>query len=162
MNVIYYDIEQKPEQEKMGAKMVDFDTVMKEADFVSVNVPLDDNTRGMFDYSKFALMKPEAYFINAARGAIVNVTDLKKALEEGKLAGAAIDVFDREPEENSPLRGMKNVLLSPHVATFTKETFIDMSVVAAQNVVRGLTEENNEKKQAIASLLKYRCNCLYQ
>lgn len=138
MNVIYHDIESKPDMDKLGAKQVDFDTVMKESDFVSVNVPLDDSTRGMFCYDMIKLMKPTAYLINAARGAIVDVDDLKKALEEKLLAGAAIDVFDVEPEENSPLRGLDNVVLTPHVATFTKEAFIDMSVMAAQNVVRCL------------------------
>lgn len=80
-------------------------------------------------------MKESAYLINTARGPIVDENGLYQAVKQGKIAGAAIDVFDCEPKEDSILRELGNVILTPHVGTFTKEIFIRMDVVAAQNVI---------------------------
>ena len=106
------------------------------SDFVSIHTPLTAETHGMFDYDTICRMKPEAFLINTARGAIVNEDMLKKALEEKRIKGAAIDVFDVEPEYNSVFKGMGNVILTPHIGSFTREIFIKMDMAAAQNIIR--------------------------
>ena len=102
---------------------------------MTVHLPLTEQTRGFFDYPTICKMKKSAYLINTARGSIVEENGLYQAVKLGKIAGAAIDVFDCEPKEDSILRELDNVILTPHVGTFTKEIFIRMDVVAAQNVI---------------------------
>ena len=135
MNVCYFDLYTNEAADKLGAKQMAFERLLEQSDYISINVNLTDETRGMFNLDALRRMKPEAYLLNSARGAIVNTNDLATAIEQKVIAGAAIDVFDSEPEENSPLRAYDNVLLTPHVATLTRETFIDMDVKAAQNVI---------------------------
>jgi D-3-phosphoglycerate dehydrogenase len=81
-------------------------------------------------------MKDTAYLINTARGAIINEDGLYKAIKEKKIAGAAIDVFDVEPNTNSVLKELPEVILTPHVGTFTQEIFIKMDILAAKNIVK--------------------------
>ena len=89
----------------------------------------------MFDRDRFAQMKPGSYFLNAARSPIMDVLALKEAVESGHLGGAAVDVFPHEPCTDSPLVGVKNVVLTPHTAPFTTENFLAMNRAAAQNVI---------------------------
>lgn len=111
------------------ARLVSLDALLAEADFISVHVPLTDSTRGMFAAERFAKMKPTAYFLNLARGELVNEADLHRALLEGRLAGAALDVREQEPPTSSPLHQLDNVIFTPHVGAFTHEG--QMRVVAA-------------------------------
>lgn len=137
MNIIYYNRSRNEDAEReFGAKKVSFDELLSGSDFLSVSMPLTDETRGMFDYTAFCKMKPDAYFINTARGAIVKEHDLKKALDEKRIKGAALDVFEVEPQTDSIFKGMDNVILTPHVGSFTREVFIKMDIAAAQNVIR--------------------------
>lgn len=103
------------------AEMVGFEELLARADFVSCHAPLTPDTRGLFNYERFSAMKPTAYFLNLARGELVKEDDLIRALKENRLAGAALDVREKEPPDAGPLAGMDNVLLTPHIAAFTRE-----------------------------------------
>jgi phosphoglycerate dehydrogenase-like enzyme len=137
MKILYFSRSRNEAAEKeYGAKKVSFDELLSESDFISVNMALTEETRGLFDYAAFCKMKPGAYFINTARGAIINERDLKKALDEKRISGAAIDVFDVEPQTESIFMGRDNVILTPHIGSFTREVFIKMDIAAAENVIR--------------------------
>jgi D-3-phosphoglycerate dehydrogenase len=106
-----------------GATKVDFATLLAEADFISVHCPRNRETIGMFGAAEFARMKPGAYFINTARGRIHDEAALLEALLGGRIAGAGLDVFDKEPPpSDQPLLQLKNVIATPHVAGATVET----------------------------------------
>lgn len=136
MNVLYTCRHPKPEWEaEYGVSYRSLDALLAESDYISVNVPLCDETRGMFGDAQFAQMKKNCVFINIARGPIVDLHALRRALDHGVIAGAGIDVYDSEPCTDSPLVGCKNAVLTPHVASFTSENFIAMNNRAAQNVL---------------------------
>ena len=125
-----------------GADKVDFDTLFREADIVSVNCPLNTETRGMVGEKAFSLMKPTSYFITTARGGIADEDALIAALKENRIRGAGLDVFDIEPTGNATNRfvGFDNVLLSPHNAGVTHECNYNMSKAAAEQwmvILRG-------------------------
>lgn len=108
----------------MGVELVSLETLFAESDFVAVNCPLTAETRGLIDARLFALMKPMAYFINTARGPIVNGRDLVEALQQGELAGAGIDVFEQEPfPADDPITRLDNVILSLHDMAWTDELY---------------------------------------
>ena len=132
-NVIYYSTSGK--NNCKDYRWVDFETFLKEADIISVHAPLTDATRGLIDENAFDKMKPTAYFINVGRGPIVNEEALKIALDEDKIAGAGIDVFDVEPlAATSPLMNIKNkdkIVMTPHIAWASVEArkrLIDMMI----------------------------------
>jgi phosphoglycerate dehydrogenase-like enzyme len=103
---------------------------------VSVHTPLTAETRGMLDATFFAAMKPAGYFVNTARGAIVNVADLHRALDAGMLAGAALDVLPEEPvARDSPLLSHPRVILTPHAAFYSQESMQELRRKAAQNII---------------------------
>lgn len=118
-----------------GVQYATLDELLAESDFVAACVPLTAETAGMFDAGRFAQMKRGSYFLNAARSPIMDVLALKAAVERGHLAGAAVDVFPHEPCTDSPLRGVPNIVLTPHTAPFTTENFLEMNRAAARNVV---------------------------
>lgn len=132
MNVIYYCRHPKDE---FGAHYADIDKLLATSDYISINVPLSDDTLNMINKEAIAKMKKGAVLINTARSAIVNNEDLYAALKSGKLSGAAIDVFDNEPCTDSPLIGLPNVVLTPHTAPFTTENFREMNNRAAKSVI---------------------------
>ena len=109
-------------------------SLLAEADFVSVHVPLLPETRALFDAARFLKMKPTAYLINTSRGAVVDEAALVQALESGKIAGAALDVFENEPMIHPGLK-RPNVVLAPHIASASIETRTKMACMAAENVV---------------------------
>jgi len=116
-----------------GARKVDFDTLLREADFITVHCPRNAETLGMFGAQAFSKMKPNAYFINTARGKIHDESALVDALTSGRIAGAGIDVFDVEPPPpDHPLLHLDNVMATPHIAGATVETMHDMSKAAAE------------------------------
>ena len=136
MKVLYSDAIRAPldVEKEVKAEYRDFNTLLAEADFVSVHVPLLADTRGLFDGAKFSRMKPTAFLINTSRGPVVDEAALVHALESGKLAGAALDVYENEP---FILPGLKrpNVVLAPHIASASLETRTKMASIAAENVV---------------------------
>lgn len=132
-------------EKEYGVKYLPMDELLAICDYVSVNVPLTASTKNMFDAATFAKMKQGSIFINIARGPVADAHALRAALDSGHLAGAAIDVFDREPCTDSPLIGQPNALLTPHTASYTSENFTAMNIIAAQNVLDFLDGRLDDK-----------------
>lgn len=132
MKILYSDVVSAPEQEReLGAKKVELDDLLQSADYVTVHVPLLPGTRGMFSKREFDLIRPDAFFFNCSRGPVVDEKALYEALSSGSIAGAGIDVFEEEPTPaDNPLLGLENVVVTPHMATATVESMIQMSLVA--------------------------------
>ncbi len=141
MRVIYSDVQRADEatEREYGVMYVDKRTLLRESDFVSLHVPLLPETTHYMSESEFALMKRTAILINAARGPIVEEKALIRALREGKIAGAGLDVYEKEPKCERALVSMRNVVLAPHIASASIETRTKMAVMAADNCARGLT-----------------------
>lgn len=118
-----------------GARHVGLDELLRTSDYVTLHAPLNDKTRHLLDAERLALLKPTAFVVNTARGALIDQDALADALTAGALAGAGIDVFDPEPP-TAALRLLKapNVVLSPHVAGVTRETLVRIGLAAIQNV----------------------------
>jgi glyoxylate reductase len=135
--ILYYDVTPRPELEKeVGAKRVDLDTLFKEADFVSVHVPLMKQTHHFVNAEKLKLMKKTAYLINTSRGPIVDEKALYDALKEGRISGAGLDVFEQEPTPlSNPLLGLSNVVVAPHISSASYETRSRMAEMVAENLV---------------------------
>jgi glyoxylate reductase len=136
MKVIYADAVRAPEavEKEWKAEYRGMASLLAESDFVSLHVPLLPETRGLFDAARFSKMKPAAYLINTSRGAVVDEAALVHALESGKIAGAALDVFENEPLIHPGLK-RPNVVLAPHIASASIETRTKMACMAAENVV---------------------------
>jgi len=137
MKILFYDVIPRPEMEKdFDAKKVDLDTLLQKSDFVSVHVPLMKETLHLINESKLRMMKRTAYLINNSRGPVVDEEALVKALKEGWIAGAALDVFEQEPTpKNNPLLKMENVVLAPHISSASYETRSRMAEMVAENLV---------------------------
>ena len=121
---------------ELGAALVPLDTVMREADFVVVCCLLTDETRHLIDAAKLALMKPTAWYLNMGRGPIHDERALAEVLHAGRIAGAGLDVTEREPiEPDSPLIGLENVIITPHALCWTDECFHDIAATALQSIV---------------------------
>jgi glyoxylate reductase len=144
---VLYSGETAPEQSELGEK-VGFEELLRESDFVSLHVPYRPSTHHLLGQEQFALMKPSSFLINTARGAVVNEQHLVEALAEGQIAGAALDVFEKEPEVHSGLRGLPNVVMAPHAASASLETRGRMAMMAAQNLAAVL---RGERPQAIVN-----------
>jgi D-3-phosphoglycerate dehydrogenase len=124
-----------------GVERVDFAELVSRSDFISIHSPRVPETQHLFNANVFRAMKPTAYLINTARGAIVDETDLVHALDEEELAGAALDVLPTEPPSKSALFGRSNVILTPHMSFYSVESLVDLQVKAAEEVVRALSGE---------------------
>ena len=148
MKVIAHDPFVSEERAKnLGVKLVNLDELCKTADFITVHMPLTNKTRDMISLPQMKTMKPTVRLINCARGGIINEADLATALTEKIVAGAAIDVFDGEPlAENSPLRNLSNIILTPHLGASTVEAQIGVSV----DVARGIIDALNNRPVATA------------
>ncbi|MDL2251692.1 dihydrofolate reductase [Odoribacter sp. OttesenSCG-928-J03] len=130
MNIIYYN----PRSEVSGYKRVDFDTLLKEADFISLHSPLNENTRHMISEREFGLMKKNTFLINTSRGAVVDEKALVTALKNKCIKGVALDVFEAEPHVTEELYQMDNVVMVPHIGTATIEGRIAMAQEALENI----------------------------
>ncbi|HYA07855.1 MAG TPA: hydroxyacid dehydrogenase [Xanthobacteraceae bacterium] len=140
MPVVAYDpYVDAAEVRARGAQKVELDELLRRADFVSINCPLTDETRGMIGAREFALMQPTAYFITTARGFIHDETALECALRDNKIAGAGLDVWEEEPPgANHPLMAFDNVIVTAHTAGVTHEARIRMGRFAAEQVLDAL------------------------
>ena len=136
MKVIAYDpyVSEK-EAKKVGAKLVDKDTLFREADFVSVHAKVTEETINLVGEKEFNLMKPTAFFINTARAALVDQKALYSALREKRIAGAALDVFENEPlKPDDPLLELDNVVLTPHIAGACEDNYKKASLIVTQGI----------------------------
>jgi len=143
MKCIYYDIKRSEELEKAtGAEFrASVEEVLKEADVVSIHVPLLDSTRHLMNTERFSMMKKSAYLINTSRGPVIDEPALVAALQSGTIRGAALDVYENEPALAPGLAELDNVILTPHTASATDETRSAMSEIAAQNIIAFLKGE---------------------
>lgn len=132
MNVIAYT---RTPKDIAGVKCVDFDTLLAESDVISLNCPLTEQTRGLINADALAKMKKTAYLINTSRGGVIVEDDLRRALDTGVIAGAAVDVLSSEPPaEDNPLFGAKNIVVTPHIAWATTEARTRLLAIVTDNL----------------------------
>ncbi len=140
---------------QLGVEMVSLEELLRTSDYVLVNCPLTPQTRGLLGKPQFALMKPDAVLINTARGPIVDEAALIDALKNGRLGGAALDVFEKEPlSSDSPLVAMENVILTSHSIAWTEELFRDMGRIDCQGalaIYRGEPPEHVVNPEVLSS-----------
>lgn len=136
MKIIYYDVKRNEELEKQyHLEYRDLESLLKEADFVSLHVPLLPATRHLIGEAQLKMMKKTAYLINTSRGPVVDEKALVAALKNGEIKGAALDVYEEEPKMAPGLAELPNTVLTPHTASATEETRNAMSELAAKNIV---------------------------
>ena len=153
MKVYVYDpfVDQKTIESFGGIKVNDLNVGLKEADILSLSVPLTEKTRNMINLEKIKMMKKSAIIINTSRGSVINEKDINEALNKGIIYGAGLDVFEKEPPDiDNPLLKNKRIVLSPHAATFTNECRSKMSIETIQNVIDFF--EGKLKKSMIVKL----------
>lgn len=140
MRVIYSDAARAPEavERDLQLEFVSKEQLLREADFVSLHVPLLDSTRKLIGEPELRLMKKSAILVNTARGPVVDEAALAQALSEHWIAGAGLDVFEHEPHVHPALLRLDNVVLAPHIASASIDTRRDMSLLAARNTVAAL------------------------
>ncbi|SVC28304.1 uncharacterized protein METZ01_LOCUS281158 [marine metagenome] len=149
MNVFVYDpFVSSDVIENIGGKKVEnLEDSIKKMDAVSLHVPLTEKTKNLINYELLKTMKKNCIIINAARGGIVNETDLDRALNENLIFGAGIDVFEKEPpNDNNPLLKNEKVFLSPHTASFTEECMTRMGIETIQNIIDFFDNKLEESK----------------
>jgi glyoxylate reductase len=143
MRILYFSRRRHPESEQeLGAQYVDLNTLLREADFVSVHTNLSQETYHLIDDARLKLMKPGSILINTARGQVVDTEALYRALSSGTLAYAALDVTEPEPiNPDHPLLSLDNVVITPHIASASFKTRNKMATMAAENLIAGLKDE---------------------
>jgi D-3-phosphoglycerate dehydrogenase len=122
-----------------GVERVDFAELLEQSDYISIHTPLLPETQDLFSVDVFGRMKRGAYLVNTARGPIVNEAALARALDEGQVAGAALDVMPQEPPVGSPLLGRENVIITPHTSFYSEESLLELQRKAAEEVVAVLS-----------------------
>ena len=147
MGVIYYDCVRNLEKEReLNLECRTLEDVLENSDFVSTHVPLTPETHHMIGEGQLRMMKPTAYLVNTSRGPVIDEEALYKALKEGWIAGAALDVHEKEPTDpDGPLLELDNIIVTPHIASASVETRTKMAVIAATNcaaVMRGMEPPN--------------------
>ena len=142
MNLIGYDIIpiNRDFTREVGMIVADFNTLLESADFVTCHVPLTAETNKMFSTDKFSKMKPSAFLINTSRGEVIDENALYEALRNGRIAGAALDVFETEPPMNKMLLQLPNVICTPHIGAQTKEAQQLAAMVIAEKIIQTLRE----------------------
>jgi glyoxylate reductase len=141
MRVLYHDVRRSDKAEQdLDARFVDFDTLLRDSDFISVHTDLNEQTRGLFGTAQFQKMKRTAIFINTARGPIMDQKALAQALKAGVIFAAGLDVTDPEPPAaDDPLLKLPNVIVAPHIASATVGTRNAMAEICADNLIAGLS-----------------------
>jgi glyoxylate reductase len=139
MNVLYTSKSANTKLEnEIGARRVSLEDLLRQSDFVSLHAPLLPETTHMIDTEALRLMKRTAYLINTGRGPLIDEAALAEALKKGEIAGAALDVYEKEPEIHPELLKLENVILTPHIASATISSRSKMSTMAAENLIEGL------------------------
>jgi glyoxylate reductase len=143
MRILYHNRQRLDSalESELNATWVEKHTLLQQADFVSLHVPLSAATTHFIGVEELRLMRPTAYLINAARGPVVDEAALTQALQQGWIAGAALDVFETEPYVPQTLQGLENVVLVPHIGSASVATRTRMAVMAAENLVAVLRGE---------------------
>ena len=141
MRVLYHQRNrlQQEEEKQLNAEFVSLDKLLRESDFVTLHVPLTEETEYMIGNDEIALMKKTAYLIHTARGKVIDDYALVAALKEGRLAGAALDVYEEEPALTEGMTELDNLLLLPHIGSASFETRDRMALLVADNVLDALS-----------------------
>lgn len=140
MKILYYDANRNEQAERdSGLEYCELDYLLRTSDFVSIHVPLTSGTRHLIDADRLRLMKKTAYLINTSRGPVVDEVALVEALKSGRLKGAALDVYENEPQMTPGLAELTNVVLAPHIGSATEEARSAMSELAAKNIMAVLS-----------------------
>lgn len=135
MKLLYVSEQSNPELDRIGGRRVELDSALREADFVSLHVPLTPQTHHMIGRREIELMKPTAYLINTARGPVIDEKALVEALRSRRIAGAGLDVYENEPALSPGLAELDNVVCIPHLGSSTEATRSRMAVMAASNIL---------------------------
>ena len=148
MKILYHNRNRNKQIEAdLGAKYTELEDLLVQSDFVSIHASLNDTSRKLIDQERLKLMKKTAFLVNTARGQVINEEDLARALRSGQIAGAALDVFEKEPlPRTSLLMKMKNVVLLPHIGSATYQTRSEMANVAANNLLDVLTGKEPDQR----------------
>ncbi|MEJ5229956.1 MAG: glyoxylate reductase [Pseudothermotoga sp.] len=143
MKVLYYDGNRVSEEleKELKATFVNLETLLRESDFITLHVPLTKETHHLIGEKELRMMKKESYLINTARGPVIDEKALAKALKENWIRGAALDVFENEPQVEPELLELDNVVLAPHLGSASYATRTRMSVMAAENLIKALSGE---------------------
>lgn len=143
MAILYYDVARnKKVEEELGLKYVSLDALLSQADFVTIHTPLTEKTQALIGEEALKKMKKSAILINTSRGPVVDEKAVYKALKEGWIAGAGLDVFEKEPiDSNNPLLSLENVVYTPHIASSTVECRYRMSMASVENTIKALKGE---------------------
>jgi glyoxylate reductase len=139
MKVLYFDVNQMPEvAQKYNAEFRSIDDILRESDFVTLHVDLNESTHHLISDREFNLMKADAYLINSSRGPVVDEAALVRALKSGRIAGAGLDVLEDEPQLAPGLVECENAVIAPHIASASRETRGAMARIAAENVIAAI------------------------
>jgi D-3-phosphoglycerate dehydrogenase len=163
MKVVAFDPFLTPERAlEMGVEKADLDTLLAKADFITLHTPLTDQTRNILSAENIAKCKPGVRIINCARGGLIDEEALKAALDSGHVAGAALDVFLKEPAKESPLFGTPNFISTPHLGASTDEAQVNVAIQVAEQlsdylVNGGVTNALNMPRSSISSQSRARC-----
>lgn len=141
MRILAYDIIHNKDIPKYGVTYVELDDLLKQSDFVSLHVPLNETTFHLIGSKELNVMKKEAFLINTSRGPVIDEKALYEALKNKKIAGAALDVFEVQPPFENPLLDLDNVVCTPHIAAYTEETLRQMDVECVTILSRALEKE---------------------
>jgi glyoxylate reductase len=154
MKILYWGPRRKPDAElELGMEYVTLDRLLTESDFVSMHPPMNAETRHMISDKQFAKMKPTAFIINTARGAVIDEKALMRALKKKLIAGAGLDVFEHEPILPAALKTMKNVVLTPHLGSAVMEIREKMANLVVDNIaalIEGRVPPNCANPQALS------------
>jgi D-3-phosphoglycerate dehydrogenase len=128
--------------DRCGVRRAEFEELLKTSDVISIHTPLTEKTRGMFDEAQFRMMKKTAYIVNTGRGPVIRNKALYRALTEGWIAGAGLDVLEKEPpDKDEPLLTLDNVVFTPHYASYTEEAYHELHVKVTEQAVQVLRGE---------------------
>ncbi|MEM3115733.1 MAG: NAD(P)-dependent oxidoreductase, partial [Candidatus Caldarchaeum sp.] len=145
MKIVAYDVIPIPEEvlAKAGAKLTSLEEVLRTADIITLHVPLTPETRHLINASKLEMMKPGAIIINASRGEVIDEEALYTALKNGRIAGAGLDVFEKEPPTGSKLLELDNVVLTPHIGAQTLEAQEAAATMLAKKVIEAFASTSS-------------------
>ena len=147
MEILCYDIIQDEEfARQFGVRYVDLETLLKESDYITIHIPLNNATKGIIGYKELEMINENAFIINTSRGGIIDEKALYTALRNNKIKGAALDAYEKEPPENSPLVELENIIMTSHNGAYTKEAINNMGIQAAQNLIDVLEGREPENR----------------
>ena len=147
MEILCYDIIQDEEfARQFGVRYVDLETLLKESDYITIHAPLSDATKNMIGYKELGMINENSFIINTSRGGIIDESALYDALKNNKIKGAGLDVYEKEPPENSPLMELENVIMLSHNGAYTEEAIANMGIESAQNLIDVLEGREPENR----------------